>query len=193
MIKSRLPPIPDFEGIESFAAATVDQRARVFELVGDLNFAWANNESLLIYFTMLLLRTDEISAAIVFATLNTTRARLDLVERLAKAHLREADLRKRLAGALDEFAALTRIRNEFNHCTFVVGVGGELTDTQTLKLQESRGRLSFGVRRPIDDRRLAELSKASAELKALNRRLWQIMPAIEVAMDQNPNGSMQKA
>jgi hypothetical protein len=31
---------------------------------------------------MLLLRTDEISAP--FATLNTTRARLDLIQRLAK-------------------------------------------------------------------------------------------------------------
>jgi hypothetical protein len=184
MIRSRLPPIPDFEGIESFAAATADQRAQVFGSVGDLNFAWANNESLLIYFTMLLLRTDEVSAAIVFATLNTTRARLDLVERLAKTHLRDAALCKEIAVALDEFAALTRVRNEYNHCTFVVGEGGELTHTQTLKLKESRGRLSFGVRRPIDKRRLAELSKASAELKSLNRRLWQMLPMIEDAMRQ---------
>jgi hypothetical protein len=33
---------------------------------------------------MLLMETDEATAAIVFATLNTTRARIDLIERLAK-------------------------------------------------------------------------------------------------------------
>jgi hypothetical protein len=32
---------------------------------------------------MLLMETDEATAAIVFATLNTTRARIDLIERLA--------------------------------------------------------------------------------------------------------------
>ena len=41
-------------------------------------------ESLFIYILMLLMETDEATAAIVFATLNTTRARIDLIERLAK-------------------------------------------------------------------------------------------------------------
>jgi hypothetical protein len=48
-------------------------------LIGNLVVSWSNNETLLIYILMLLLDTDQSSAAIVFASLNTTRARLDLI------------------------------------------------------------------------------------------------------------------
>jgi hypothetical protein len=179
---SRIPSRPDFDAIEQSASATADQRAVVLRMVGDINFGWSNNESLLIYFIMLLMKTDEASAAVVFATLNTTRARLDLVERLAKLHLRDPVLRRELGRTLEEFTALARIRNEFNHCCFVVGPGGALTHTQTLKLRETRGRLSFGERRAIDEDRLTELAQASTRLKALNRELWHLLPAIEVAL-----------
>ena len=48
--------------------------------MGSLICSWANNESLFIYVLMIPLRTDEASAALVFATLNTTRARPDLIQ-----------------------------------------------------------------------------------------------------------------
>jgi hypothetical protein len=184
---SRLPAIPDFDRIEISASETADQRARVLGLIGDLNFAWANNESLLIYFIMLLLGTNEASAAVVFATLNTTRARLDLVERLARTNLRDQPLRRRLKDSLEEFAVLTRVRNEFNHCTFVVGSRGELTHTQTLKLHEARGRLSFGARRALDEDRLTMLQQSSTDLKALNRRMWELLPLVEAAVRRSRN------
>ena len=41
--------------------------------MGHLICSWSNSESLFIYALMILLRTDEASAAVVFATLNTTR------------------------------------------------------------------------------------------------------------------------
>ena len=178
----QLPPQPDFDRIESRAAATASQRARVLGVVGDLNFAWSNNESLLIYMIMLLLRTDEVSAAVTFATLNTTRARLDLVERLSRAHLKDMELRKRLLAATSAMSTLTRIRNDMNHCIFVVAPDGELTHTQTLKLEETRGRMAFGVRREIDDKRLADLARAIADLKELNREIWGLLPRLQEAM-----------
>ena len=41
--------------------------------MGHLICSWSNSESLFIYVLMILLRTDEASAAVEFATLNTTR------------------------------------------------------------------------------------------------------------------------
>ena len=52
--------------------------------VGKLNYAWTNTESLLIHFIAGLVRTDIETATVIFLTLNTSRARLDLVNRLAK-------------------------------------------------------------------------------------------------------------
>ena len=47
--------------------------ALVLALMGHLICSWSNSESLFIFVLMILLRTDEASAAVVFATLNTTR------------------------------------------------------------------------------------------------------------------------
>ena len=62
------------------APASADRRTFVLALIGNLICSWSNNESLFIYVLMILQRTDEASAAVVFATLNTTRARPDLIQ-----------------------------------------------------------------------------------------------------------------
>ena len=63
--------------------ASADRRPFVLALMGNLICSWSNNESLFTYVLMSLPRTDEAPAAVVFATLNTTRTRLDLIQRLA--------------------------------------------------------------------------------------------------------------
>lgn len=150
-------------------------------LIGDLNLAWSNNESLFIYVLMLLLDTDEKAAAIVFATLNTTRARLDLVQRLAKITVTDKAVRSELNNIVDRFSAATRLRNDLSHATFVLDAQGEITHTQQMKIEESRGSLRFGTRRPVDDARLEEIARTIRELHGLNRRIWDLMPALQAA------------
>ena len=70
MYVGKLPPKPDFDML----APLLGFAALVLALIGNLICSWSNNESLFIYVLMILLRTDEASAAVVFATLNTTRA-----------------------------------------------------------------------------------------------------------------------
>lgn len=148
-------------------------------LIGDLNFSWSNDESLFIYVLRLLLGTDDISAAIVFSTLNTTRARLDLVTRLTKVHVAEAGLRREIGRIVETFGRLTRLRNELTHCIFVVDEHGMITDTQTMKIEESRSRMRFGVRHPFDEARIRQLARAIAELNDLNRAIWDLLPRLE--------------
>ena len=88
-------------------------------LIGNLVYCWSNNESLFIYILMLLMESDETSAAVVFGTLNTTRARIDLIERLAKLKIRDQAIEKKLDDIIERFNDTTRIRNEFNHCMYV--------------------------------------------------------------------------
>src|ERR1700742_1041207 len=116
MVSSRLPPKPDFEAIAASAPSTEDRRTEILALIGNLVSSWSNNESMFIYVLMILLRTTQESAALTFATLNTTRARLDLIQRLAKISIRDKDLDKALCKIIDRFNDSTLIRNEFNHC-----------------------------------------------------------------------------
>jgi hypothetical protein len=176
---SRLPTKPDFEAIEAAALDSADRRTMILALIGNLVFSWSNNESMFIYVLMILLETDEVSAAIVFATLNTTRARLDLVQRLAKAKLRDPDTAKVLQKLIDRFNTCTRIRNEFNHCMYTVSDRGDITHTHAMKIRETAGQLVLGEVRAMDDNRIQELIKTVNNLKKLNRELWDILPRLQ--------------
>ena len=188
-MSTQLPPKPNFKAIEAAAPKSADRRTLVLALIGNLVFSWSNNESLFIYILMILLNTDQASASIVFATLNTTRARLDLIQRLAKMQIKDKAVDRELAKLIERFNESTRVRNEFNHCMYTVGSEGEITHTSSLRIVESRKGLSFGEMRPMDDQRIKELTEATRDLKQLNRDLWDFMPRL----DEHLRGARQAA
>ncbi len=183
-MSAQLPPMPDFEAIEAVAPKSADHRTSILALIGNLVFSWSNNESLFIYLLMLLLKTDQTSAAIVFATLNTTRARLDLIQRLAKVQIRDRAIDKALTDLIERFNDCTRIRNEFNHCMYMVDSRGEITHTHSIKIVESRKRLQLGEIRPMDEQRIKEMTAATQELKKLNRDIWHFLPRLQRCLEQ---------
>jgi hypothetical protein len=174
-----LPPKPDFESIEAAASRSADRRTSILALIGNLVFSWANNESLFIYLLMILLKTDQTSAAIVFATLNTTRARLDLIQRLAKVQVKDRTIAKQLSGLIDRFNRYTRIRNEFNHCMYNVSDRGEITHTHSIRIVETPKQLRLGDVRPMDETRIKEMTETIQGLKQLNRDIWNLLPRLE--------------
>ena len=180
----RLPPKPDFEAIESAARDTVQARTALLTLLGDLVLSWSNNESLLIYVLMILLETDEQSAAITFATLNTTRARMDLVRRLLLLKVRDRTIRGSVEGVMDRFNEANKVRNELIHAMYSVSAGGEITHTHLMRFVEKRGEISFGDRQAMDRRRLDSIGQTCAELKRLNRDLWDLLPRLQASVGQ---------
>ena len=181
---NRLPHRPDFETIDAAAPASADQRTAILALIGNVVFSWSNNESLLIYLLMLLLDTDETSSAIVFSTLNTTRARLDLIDRLARTNVTDRAVAKELAQLMDRFNACTRARNEFNHCMYRLDERGVITHTKSLKIELTRGRLRWGDERPVDEARVKEMTAMLRELRTLNRDLWDFLPRLQAGVRQ---------
>lgn len=151
----------------------------ILALIGNMVFNWSNNESLFIYVLMLLLKIDQASAAIVFATLNTTRARLDLIERLARIKIRDKSLSKELDRLIDRFNDGTHIRNEFNHCMYTVDSGGEISQTQSMRLVQTRNGLRFGETKPLDEARIHEMTEAVREMVQINRDIWDFLPRLE--------------
>lgn len=183
-----LPPRPDFAAIEQAARDTASDRQNLMTLIGQLVFSWSNNESLLIYVMMLLLKTDERSAAVVFSTLNTTRARLDLVRRLTLLHLHDPAARAEVDKTIELFNDANRIRNEFMHAMYFVDEQGKITHTQMLRFIEKKGRVSFGDRQPIDAKRLQSLVDVDDRLRRLNRQLWALLPRLQAAMASSSTG-----
>jgi hypothetical protein len=193
MPHSELPPMPDFKALEAAAPDTADRRTLFFALIGNLVFGWSNNESMFIYVLMLLLRSDQESAAIVFATLNTTRARLDLIQRLAKLRIKDRNLAKALERLIDRFNECTRVRNEFNHAMYSVGSHGEITHTQSMRIIETRTGLRFGESRAVDEARIRELMQTVKDLTKINRDIWEFLPRLEAHLRQARPGGSPKA
>jgi hypothetical protein len=175
----RLPEKPDFAAIEAAAPKGASRRMTILTLIGNLVYCWSNNESLFIYILMLLMESDEPSAAVVFGTLNTTRARIDLIERLAKLKVKDKSIEKKLDDIVERFNDTTRIRNEFNHCMYVVDDHGEITHTNHMRVQEVRGRLQLGTVRPMDDARLREMQETVLAMTRLNRDIWDFLGVLQ--------------
>lgn len=174
----RLPESPDFDRLEEAGAAAAKQRAQVVTAIGNLIFSWSNNESVFLYFLMELLDTDFSAAAITFTSLNTTRARLDLVRRLGKARIRDPRLIRRLERLIERFNDCTKIRNEFNHCIYQMSDAGEITHTSILRITEKKTGVQIAEVKPVDAKRFEEIGRTIEKLNVLNRDLWSFLPEL---------------
>ncbi len=178
----RVPPSPNFKAIEAVAPSSAGQRHDIVAHVGNLVFTWANNESLFIYLLQILLETDFEGAAITFVTLNTTRARLDLVRRLTKLRVRDPEVVKKVDKLIERFNECTKLRNELNHSIYEIDAGGSITHSSELKLRETKDGLSLASRRPFDAARIRQIEGTVRKLTKLNRDLWAFMPELERAV-----------
>jgi DNA integrity scanning protein DisA with diadenylate cyclase activity len=186
MTKSRLPPVPDFTALDAAAPTTADERTRALALIGNLVFTWSNNESVFIYALMVLLETDFSSAAITFISLNTTRARLDLVRRLAKTKLTDDRLIDKVEKLIERFNECTRIRNEFNHCIYQLNERAQITHANVLRINEKKNKVEFAVIREFDDKRMRDIAGTIRKLTVLNRDLWTLLGEMEAHIRRRP-------
>jgi hypothetical protein len=182
MARSQLPPMPDFSAIETEAPKHADRQTMILALIGNLVFSWSNNESMFIYILMILLESDEATAAIVFATLNTTRARIDLIQRLASLKVTDLEIARTLAGLVRQFNSCTRQRNEFNHCMYALNERGEITHLQSMRIEEGRGRLRFGSTRKLDNAAIQQMVDLIERMKTLNREIWAFLPRLQASI-----------
>lgn len=181
-VKSVLPSKSDFDAVEAAGRDTADDRTDLVALIGHLVLGWSNNASLMIYVLMLLLETDERSAAAVFATLNTTAARIDLVRRLALLKVGDAAMQTELEGVIERLDEASRVRSEFLHGMYAADEQGKIMHTQSPRFVEKRGRISFGERQPIDDKRVERLVESRNDLRELNRQLWDLLPRLQASI-----------
>lgn len=140
--------------------------------VGKLNYTWTNTESLMIHLIAGLAGVGKDVAVVIFLTLNTTRARVDLVNRLAKMPGRDKGLRGRVlecTGALLKEAAL---RNRYNHCIYSFDPEGRQIQTIMMRIQDRKHDIKMGKTQLVDDDEMAQIDQSIARLDALNRQIW---------------------
>lgn len=141
-------------------------------LIGRLNYAWTNTESLLIHVIAGLCRTEKESAVVIFLTLNTTRARVDLIERLAKLERTRAEERDRVLASTRRLLKFAALRNRYNHCIYSFDPESGATRTILMRIADRKDNIKVGEMTDIDDAAIADIERALGELTALNTDIW---------------------
>ncbi|WP_370211227.1 hypothetical protein [Roseovarius sp.] len=149
----------------------------VLLLVGRLNYAWTNTESLLIHLIAGLSGTDKEIATVTFLTLNTTRARIDLVERLSKLDRVDAAERKAILGLTGRIQRHSALRNRYNHCIYAFDPDGQHPRTIQMRIADRKDKLLMGQDTPLDEAALDEIRAALDALAEINRDIWQFISA----------------
>ncbi|WP_347335927.1 hypothetical protein [Bradyrhizobium murdochi] len=161
------------------APASADRRTFVLALMGNLICSWSNNEGLFIYVLMILLRTDEASAAVVFATLNTTRARLDLIQQLVKIRVTDKALARSLTALVERFSESTKVRNELKSLHAHLRLFGRHHPYPIDAIGGNKVRPQIRRDKALDESRLQEMLRTTNEMTKINRDIWDFLPRLE--------------
>ena len=140
--------------------------------VGRLNYVWTNTESLLIYVIAHLLDLEKDAAIVVFLTLNTTRSRIDLVERLAKLPSRPPQESKTVLTLMGRLKRESKTRNKYNHCIYSFDENGDISSTQLMRLVEDDKEVRYGKVEQLDLKEIDRLEKSIGEIVAISKALW---------------------
>lgn len=140
--------------------------------VGHLNYAWTNTESLLIHLIAGLCGIGKDTAVILFLTLNTARARLELVERLAKMDHRSTPERDGVLAIAQNMQKSASLRNRYNHCIYAFDPDEGQHRTILMRIADRRDHLRMGQVNVLDATAVSEIDAAIAELRRINRMIW---------------------
>ncbi|MGN6551491.1 MAG: hypothetical protein ACTHJ3_16585 [Pararhizobium sp.] len=144
-------------------------------LIGQLNYVWTNTESLLIYLIAGLARTDKETAIVIFLTLNATRARIELVERLAKLKRTDAECRRAVLTVTGELSRQARLRNKYSHCVYSFDATGSAGSTQMMRIFENKEEVRYGKMERLDDRELENIRLCASAITEVNKAIWAIV------------------
>jgi hypothetical protein len=145
--------------------------------VGQLNYTWTNTESLLIYLIAGLAKTDKETAIIIFLTLNTTRARIELVERLAKMASTPASCRKAVLAVTEQLSLQAKLRNKYSHCIYSFDETGTHASTQLMRIVDSKDKVRYGKTEELGENQMQQIGDSISAIGKINRDIWQIVEA----------------
>jgi hypothetical protein len=150
---------------------------KVLRQVGEMNYVWTNTESLFVYLIAQLAGTSKEAAVIIFLTLNTTRARLDVIDRLAKLKSTARDTRIAVLALTKRLRKQAKVRNKYNHCIYSFDANGQLSGTQLMNISEFDDTVRYGKLEALDDVEFARVQDAISEIKSVNRDIWTYISA----------------
>lgn len=141
-------------------------------LIGRLNYTWTNTESLLLHLIAGLSGTTKDVAVVIFLTLNTTRARVDLVERLAKMPHQAPAERDAVLELTKGLMKLSGARNRYNHCIYAFDPDGGPPKSILMRIADRKDEIRMGQTVDLDATAIANIAQSIDDLARINQEIW---------------------
>lgn len=142
--------------------------------VGRLNYAWSNTESLLVHLLAGLTGMQKDAAVVIFLSVNSTRGRIEMVERLAKLILKPGAELQELLDLTARFAKLSMVRHRYNHSIWSFEEDGSIS-TILMRIADRRDRIRMGQKQLLDEDQLVRLDQELEMMSQLNRNIWKFL------------------
>ncbi|UES41369.1 hypothetical protein GFC08_12000 [Roseibium aggregatum] len=155
------------------APTMADEFQTFLALMGRLNYTWTNTESLLIHMIAGLAGVTKEVATVIFLTLNTSRARIDLVERLAKLDTQKPDLREEVLSLTRDMHKTLKLKNKYNHCIYSFDNEGRNASTILMRISDQKHKIEYGKSNPINSREITLVRETIQKTQTLNKSLWE--------------------
>ncbi|AUH32612.1 hypothetical protein [Paracoccus tegillarcae] len=150
--------------------------------VGRLNYSWSNTESLLIHLLSGLSGMAKDAAVVVFLSVQSTRGRIEMVERLAKLRLPPGDQLQELLELTDRFSKLSALRHQYNHSIWSFQDDGSVS-TILMRIADRRDKIRMGRKQSLDQDQLARLDQELDAMSQLNRNIWRFLRKYDFPVD----------
>lgn len=147
----------------------------VLQRVGRLNYTWTNTESLLIHLIAGLASVEKDVAVVIFLTLSTTRARVDLVQRLAKMSRVDVKLRDEVLALTSRLTREAALRNKYNHCIYSFDPEEGQLQTIMMRIQDRRKDIRVGKTEPVTQGEASSIDESIGRLRQLNVDIWDLV------------------
>lgn len=150
--------------------------------IGNLIVNWSNNESVFMAMLQVLIRGESLSAAIVWHSHRTTYARLELVDRLCREQVKNADLVDDVRRTIKRFKELSTTRNFYCHATYRYDADLNLGSAAGVSSPADGDPIAFETKR-MDRATLNEIGQTSISLGELNRKLWSLVDRLQKELE----------
>lgn len=185
-----IPSIPDFllrDSLKAEAGMSDEARAQqdqVHKAVGLLFAVWANIETRLIALVSRLVNVDRKNARIIFFSLTTNRAKMNLVRALCQANLKGERLKAALK-LVDRFKAPTRLRNELAHSEYSLDPATYFYKG-TYSLDMERETVPIDKLKPFNAARMNEITNVTKNLLKLGDDIWRLCSDMDKEQPSTP-------
>lgn len=142
--------------------------------LGQLFVNWSNNESVFLAVLQNLLGSQtHRQAAIVWFSHKNTRARLQLIEALARDAIADEELLSDILAASSKFYNLTKVRNFYAHATFQYSEDLQLVEAQSFEIIDDTDVVKT-IAKALSPATMNEIMDVTWRLTESNGVVWDI-------------------